>query len=76
MKHSLASKVPVKFRDKIILTEDELYKDVDGIWGYTQKGYYVSGMGGGCHTLHEYNWNDFLKMMRTIKPCDCERCRA
>lgn len=44
------------------------------IWAYTEPGWQVGGMGGGCHTIHEDNIKAFMYQYSTIEPCDCESC--
>jgi hypothetical protein len=60
--------IPKKYMEHI----DEVYKDSDGWWAYTKKGFQFAGM--GCHTAHEDTQHELLKMIRTMEPCDCDQC--
>jgi hypothetical protein len=62
--------IPKKYMQNII----EVYKDSEGWWAYTKKGFKFAGM--GCHTAHEDTQHELLKMIRTMEPCDCEQCMA
>lgn len=44
-----------------------------GIWAYSKKGFYFEAM--GSHTAHEDNQKDLMKVIRTLKPCNCEQCQ-
>lgn len=69
MKNETSIRIPKKYQKMI----KEIYHDSDGYWAYTEKGYFVEGM--GCHTIHEDTHKEFLEMMRTIKICNCEECK-
>jgi hypothetical protein len=60
--------IPKKYMENIT----EVYKDSEGWWAYSKKGYRFEGM--GCHTAHEDTQKDLLAMIRTMVPCDCEQC--
>lgn len=63
-------KIPQKYQDKL---EEIDYEGKDsGYWAYTKSGYMFESM--GCHTAHEFNKNELLKVIRTIIPCECEQC--
>jgi hypothetical protein len=63
-------RIPKKYENMIM----EVDKDSDGYWAYTEKGYYFKGMGRECHTAHEYTQSEFLAMIRTVAPCNCQKC--
>ena len=63
-------KLPKKYYTMI----DEMYKDEDGYWVYTSKGYYAAGMDKDCHTIHEDRQTELLQQIRRIEPCDCDDC--
>jgi hypothetical protein len=60
--------IPKKYMQHI----DEIYKDSEGWWAYTTKGFKFAGM--GCHTAHEDTQHELLQMIRTMEPCDCDQC--
>lgn len=60
--------IPKKYMQNIT----EVYKDSEGWWAYSKKGYKFEGM--GCHTAHEDTQHELLKMIRTMVPCDCDQC--
>lgn len=45
-----------------------------GLWAYSKKGYRFAYM--ECHTAHEYNQKELMKVIRTLEPCDCEQCTS
>lgn len=47
-----------------------------GLWAYSKKGFHFAGMGGECHTAHEYNQKDLMEMIRTLEPCECHQCKT
>jgi hypothetical protein len=63
-------KVPKKYQNMI----DEIYKDSEGYWAYSKSGFYFGHMGNGCHTAHEYSQSELLTVIRSLKPCECEKC--
>jgi hypothetical protein len=54
---------------------EKIYKDSEGYWIYSEKGFYFDGMGRGCHTAHEITQREVLTMIRTLSPCTCELCQ-
>lgn len=63
----------IKVSKKYIHMIDEIYRDPDGYWCYTNKGFYSPET--GCHTIHEDRQDELLKQIRLIQPCNCEQCR-
>jgi hypothetical protein len=74
VKNNSNVKVPKKYQP--MLAEIDYEGRGDGYWAYSKEGYHFAGMGSECHTAHEYNQNDLLEMIRTLKPCDCDKCMA
>jgi hypothetical protein len=60
--------IPKKYMKHI----EEVYKDSDGWWCYSKKGYYFTHM--DCHTAHEDTQDQLLQVIRTLAPCDCDQC--
>lgn len=68
MKNSTNINIPKKYRYQL----DEVYKDSEGYWAYSKKGYYFKAMGN--HTAHENSQTELLKVIRTLKYCGCDDC--
>jgi len=64
-------KVPRKYQPMI----REIYRDEDGYWLYTAKGYYASGTDLECHVIHADTQNEILEGIRQIIPCSCNQCK-
>jgi hypothetical protein len=60
--------IPKKYMQHI----KEVYKDADGWWAITKKGYRFAEM--ECHTAHEDTQHELLKVIRTMEPCECSEC--
>jgi hypothetical protein len=69
MKNSTKIIVPRKYIHMI----DEIFKDSDGYWAYSSKGYQFDDM--FCHTAHEDTQNELLKVIRSLNKCDCNQCK-
>lgn len=69
MKNNTKINVPKKYEHMI----DEIYKDSDGYWVYSKASYMFPNT--ECHTAHEYTQAEILKEIRTLKPCDCDKCK-
>ena len=70
MKNDTNIKVPVKYQHGI----DEIFKDDDGYWAYSKKGYKFDAT--ECHTAHGYTVAETLSDIRSLTTCDCEECTA
>lgn len=53
---------------------DEVFKDSDGYWGYTKKGFRFGIT--ECHTAHGNTQKELLSDIRSMEPCDCDECMA
>jgi hypothetical protein len=71
MKKTTNIKVPKKYQHMI----DEIEQDSDGYWAYSKYGFYFEYMGNECHTAHEDTKTDLLKVIRSLKPCNCKECQ-
>lgn len=69
MNNETSVKVPLKYQGMIT----EIYKDSDGYWAYSNKGFMFEDM--GCHTAHEDTQADLLRVIRSLIPCDCDECK-
>ena len=63
--------IPIKYQNMLT----EVYNDSDGYWAYSESGYYFSVVDRECHVAHEDTQNQLLKVIRSLKPCECEDCR-
>lgn len=70
MKNSSSVKIPKKYQHGI----DEIFKDSDGYWGYTKKGFMFAET--ECHTAHGNTQQEFLSDIRSLQPCDCDECKG
>lgn len=70
IKNNSTVKVPKKYQG--MLAEIDYEGRDSGYWAYSKKGFMFEGM--GCHTAQEYSQGELLKMIRTLKPCECEEC--
>ena len=61
--------VPKKYVHMI----DEIYKDPDGYWAYSSKGYQFEYM--QCHTAHEDTQKELLMVIKSLNKCDCDQCQ-
>jgi len=66
--NSTTIKIPAKYANML----EEVFKDSDGYWAYTAKGFHSPQM--GCHTIHEDTQADLMRVIRGVKPCDCVEC--
>lgn len=72
MNNATSVKIPRKYESMI----DVIEKDSEGYWAYSKKGFCFGGMDSrGCHTAHEYTQAELLKMVRSLKTCDCDHCK-
>ena len=51
---------------------DEVFKDSDGYWAYTKKGFRFAQT--ECHTAHGNTQKEILQDIRSMEPCDCDEC--
>ena len=51
---------------------DEVFKDSDGYWAYTKKGFRFAET--ECHTAHGNTQKEILSDIRSMEPCDCDEC--
>lgn len=60
--------VPKKYMENM----DEVFKDSDGYWAYTKKGFRFAET--ECHTAHGKTQKEILSDIRSMEPCDCDEC--
>ena len=60
--------VPKKYMENM----DEVFKDSDGYWAYTKKGFRFAET--ECHTAHGNTQKEILSDIRSMEPCDCDEC--
>lgn len=70
MKNNTKIIVPKKY-EKLL---EEIDLDGDGYWAYSKIGYHFEDMGGECHTAHEDTQFELLKVIRSLRPCNCKHC--
>ncbi|GEK57110.1 hypothetical protein CHL76_02155 [Marinococcus halophilus] len=70
MKNNTNIQVPNKYQGMI--AEVDFEGKAMGYWAYTEKGFYFPST--GCHTGHEDTQAELLKVIREVKPCNCEEC--
>lgn len=68
MINSTNIKIPKKYEHMI----DSIYKDEDGYWAYSKNGHMFELM--ECHTAHEDTQAELLRVIKSLKPCECDDC--
>ncbi|MFI2856829.1 hypothetical protein ACH6EH_06785 [Paenibacillus sp. JSM ZJ436] len=68
MKNTTNMKIPAKYQPML----DEVTRDSDGYWAYSNKGYMFDEM--GCHTASEDTQAALMAVIRSLVPCDCKEC--
>jgi hypothetical protein len=70
MKNNTKIKVAKKYLNQL----NEIDLDGDGYWAYSKRGFYFEAMGRGTHTVCEDSQLELLKVIRSLKPCNCSEC--
>jgi len=68
MKNKTKINIPKKYQSKL----QEVFKDSDGYWAYSDYGYYFELT--ETHVASEETQKEFLSVIRTLKKCNCEEC--
>jgi hypothetical protein len=70
MKNNTKIKVAKKYLNQL----EEIDLDGGEYWAYSKRGFYFEEMGRGTHTAHEDTQLELLKVIRSLKPCNCSEC--
>jgi hypothetical protein len=63
----------IKIANKYIDGLDEVFKDSDGYWAYTKKGFRFAET--ESHTAHGSTQKELLSDVRSLEACDCHECQ-